>query len=203
MPSHSHNPKSTRRPRRWSGWTALVLVLLLGYVVARPHLDEVLGVASPQATDNPTPTGQSSDGLATEWKVDIRPDSGFLTQVRPRVFQSPAGLIYGPGSAEGNRLNHVLRHAADDPDRPVHGVFDGNREDILAVLDEAYRIASKRGPPVDVEQEGRRTVYTIDMGRRVGYVGGAAGERNGHPAATHIRLVLEGRDVITAFPLKP
>lgn len=202
MPSHFHTPNSTRRPRRARFRTGLLLALS-AYLVAGLLLDRLTGVGSPQEIDNPTLAGQATDESGTGWQVLIRPDSGFLTQIRPRVFESPAGLMYGPGSAEGHRLNHVLRHSADDPHRPVHGVFDGNREDILAVLDEAYRIASKRGPPVDVEQEGPRTVYTIDMGRRVGYVGGEAGERDGHPAAKHVRLVLEGRDVITAFPLKP
>jgi hypothetical protein len=47
-------------------------------------------------------------------------------------------------------------------------------------------------------------VYTIDMGRRVGYVGGRAGAAAGNPAANHIQLVVEnGNQVISAYPIIP
>jgi len=46
--------------------------------------------------------------------------------------------------------------------------------------------------------------YTIDMGWRIGYVGGRLGAAAGNPAASHIRLIIEnGTDVITAYPIIP
>lgn len=46
--------------------------------------------------------------------------------------------------------------------------------------------------------------YEIDMGRRVGYVGGQAGAAAGNPAANFIRLIIEnGNEVVTAFPFRP
>ena len=51
------------------------------------------------------------------------------------------------------------------------------------------------------EREGRRTVFTVNLGRVVGFVGGQTGKRRNNPAVTHVRLVLEGVNVITAFPL--
>lgn len=187
MPSHSDNPTSSRG--LWRGrWMIRAAVLLLIFVFGR------------RGTEKPAdaPPEQPTPSIAT-----VAPAHSNLTQIRRGAFESPAGLIYGPGGSEGRRIDHIMRHAEDDPARPVHGVFDGDREEILALLDDAYRLALERGPPVQVEQDGARTVYTIDMKRRVGFVGGEAGRRDGHPDATHIRLVLEGRDVITAFPLKP
>jgi hypothetical protein len=40
----------------------------------------------------------------------------------------------------------------------------------------------------------------VDLGRRIGYIGGQTGKRKNYPAASHLRLVLEGQNVITAFP---
>jgi hypothetical protein len=97
-----------------------------------------------------------------------------------------------------------MRHAQDDPDRPgSHGVFDGGQSEILALLDEAWLLARDGGPDVRTQQEDRRTILTVDMRRRVGYVGGESGRRRGNPSASHVRLVLEGANVITAFPLRP
>ena len=68
---------------------------------------------------------------------------------------------------------------------------------------EAWAIAQKGGPGVTVVQQGARTAYTIEMGRRIGFVGGTTGAALGNPAAFHIRVVLQGLDVITAFPVIP
>ena len=73
-------------------------------------------------------------------------------------------------------------HAKDDPDRPgKHGVFDGGDEEALATIDEAYELAKAGGPRVRKRQEGDRTVYEANLGRRIGYLGGREGERLRHP----------------------
>lgn len=48
-----------------------------------------------------------------------------------------------------------------------------------------------------------RSIYAVDMGRRIGFVGGQAGAAAGNPTASHVQLVLQGNDVITAFPVIP
>lgn len=127
----------------------------------------------------------------------------FLEEIRPNVFRSPAGLIYETGSADGHRLQHVLQHARDDLDKPVHGVFTGSREEILALLDEVWTLSQERGPPV-VEQttQGRRQIVTANLEREIGYVGGQSGKRQGNPVCRKVRLVLEETRVITAYPMR-
>ncbi len=129
--------------------------------------------------------------------------AGGLRQLSNGDLVSSAGLIYGRGGREGTRLAHVLRHAEDQPNRPgSHGVFDGGVDTIVAVIDEAFRKGLQGGSGSRVTREGDRTVYTVDLGRRVGYVGGSTGKRSGYPPAHHVRLVVAGKRVITAYPLR-
>ncbi|QDT45807.1 hypothetical protein Pan241w_59350 [Gimesia alba] len=132
------------------------------------------------------------------------PELGKLRDLGGQVWESTAGLKYGRGSQEKHRLLHIMRHAEDQPDRPgKHGVFAGNgeRKKVLALIDEAYLQALKGGKNVQKKTQGKRVVYTVDMRRQVGFVGGQVGKKQGNPAAYKIRLVLEGANVITAFPL--
>lgn len=153
----------------------------------------------PRKTARPQPTTAPK---TTATKQDL----GVLKPVGRDVFETTAGLRYGPGSREGHRLKHIMKHAEDQPNRPgSHGVFDNgdDRVKVLAVIDEAYLLALQGGSNVKTEKQERRVVYTVNLKRRIGYVGGQTGKRRNKPAATHVRLVLEGKNVITAFPLKP
>jgi hypothetical protein len=50
-------------------------------------------------------------------------------------------------------------------------------------------------------QQGARTVYDVDMGRTIGYVGGSQGAALGNPPTQLIRIIIEGSNkVITGFP---
>ena len=130
-----------------------------------------------------------------------QPRLGQLTDVGNNVMLSSAGLRYTPGSQEGHRLKHVLRHDNDQPSRPgLHGVFDGDADDLFAVIDEAYLLVKQRSPQVQSKREQNRMVHDVNLRRRIGFVGGQEGRRKGNPPATHVRLVLEDDRVITAFP---
>ncbi len=124
---------------------------------------------------------------------------GLLREVGRDRYMSPAGLLYGPGSAEGHRLEHLRRHTKDIPARPAHGVFDGEMEGALKTIDQAYEKA-KKGVRTTKKVDQSRTIYTVDMGKRIGYLGGKAGARKRNPMARRVRLVLEGKQVITAYP---
>ena len=152
---------------------------------------------TPANANRPPPVSANST-------VESKPTLGKLRELSGQVWESTAGLKYGPGSREQHRLKHVMRHAVDQPNRPgKHGVFNGagKQQAVLALIDEAYLKALRGGRDVQKKQEGSRIVYTVEMGRPVGYVGGQVGKQQGNPAAHQIRLVLEGTNVITAFPL--
>lgn len=55
-----------------------------------------------------------------------------------KSWTSPAGLVYELGSEQGNRVQHVLTHTVADPSKPVHTVFNVERNKILGLVDEAW-----------------------------------------------------------------
>ena len=124
------------------------------------------------------------------------------------VMESPEGLTYYIGDRGENRVDHVMRHAADDPSRRgSHGVFDGDENQIFRTIDEAYALVKAKSKQVINEDwDDRiktRVAYDVDMRRKIGYQGGSTGSRKGKPSQTVIRLVLD-KDirVISAFPCK-
>ena len=97
-----------------------------------------------------------------------------------------------------------MAHAKDKPDRQgQHGVFDSDDvTEIVALVDEAY-LQAQAGRDTRVQREEERTVYDVNLRRRIGYIGGTSGKRRNHPPAKHLRLVVEGDRLITAFPVTP
>lgn len=154
------------------------------------------------AEKNPSSVDPTQPAASPKIESDTDLKYGLLRDLGKERFLSPAGLLYTPGSQEGHRLKHLERHTADQPSRPgSHGVFDGGMEEALLVLDRAYVKAEKGGAGVTKSEDQDRTVYTVDMGKRIGYVGGRDGNRRRKPMARRVRIVLEGNRVITAYPL--
>jgi hypothetical protein len=138
-------------------------------------------------------------------RMHSTPAPGKLTEIRRDVFQSSAGLIYRAGSEDGHRLKHIMQHAKDNPQKKIHGVFDGggDRDIILAVIDEAWLRAQMGGSDVRSEQQNERRVYTINLRRRIGAMGGEEGKRRSYPECRYLRIVLEnGNEVISAYPTR-
>lgn len=128
---------------------------------------------------------------------------GKLNEIDDNVFESTAGLVYLPGSTDGHRLRHVMEHSKDNTSKEIHGIYDGNRDEILAVIDEAFMKAKKGGTDVRSEIRNGRRVYTVNLKRRIGQMGGRQGERQGNPDCRYVRLVLENDvEVVTAYPTK-
>ncbi|MET1257442.1 hypothetical protein, partial [Aliikangiella maris] len=129
-----------------------------------------------------------------------------------KTWESPAGLKYGPDPSPnfGNRIQHVLNHAEDIPNRPgKHGVFD-SRKEALQLTDEAWKmVLSGDSSVIHTVNPARgrapaRDVYLVPMNQRTGYVGGQWGNANGLPEASHLRLVIEnGNNVVSSFPVIP
>lgn len=158
---------------------------------------------------SPSKSASSTSGKSAETKpaaastpeADASLKYGLLQEISRDRFMSPEGLLYTPGSAEGHRLEHLKRHTVDQPTRPgKHGVFDGGMEGALRSIEKAYQKA-KAGQRTSKEVDGNRTVYTVDMGKRIGFIGGRDGNQKRKPMARRLRMVLEGNRVITAFPL--
>ena len=158
-----------------------------------------------RSIENKTTT--KSDTRATEKKVANENDAGkvhgFLTEIGRNRFESPAGLIYGPGSEEGHRLKHIERHLEDQPNRPgSHGVFDGDMKAFLMAIDDAY-LRAKRGArgTKKTEEEGS-IVYEASFEKAIGFLGGREGARRHNPAIKRLRVVVRGNSLITAFPFQ-
>lgn len=125
-----------------------------------------------------------------------------LKKVGEDAWISPAGLKYqGHDPAGLNRVEHVLRHAKDMPSRAgPHGVFDGDDSQALATVDEAWKQIQKRR--IKAKIEGRRSSYTVSMGRRIGFLGGQTGKRKRNPPLRRVFIVVNTgtSEIITAFP---
>jgi hypothetical protein len=125
-----------------------------------------------------------------------------LKQVGKDVWLSPAGLKYAGHDPAGlTRVEHILRHVTDQPDRDgPHGVFDGGEGIAFAVIDEAWQMAQSRKLPAN--QEGDRSSYLVSMNRRIGFLGGKEGKQRRHPPLQRVFIVFETgtKNIITAFP---
>lgn len=221
------------RGRLSGRWVVLLLVAAVVYAFAQPYLEAKLGIDLPGLTDSAetksaeqenrsdseqarAPQSDSEGGLTKRSsKANTSSSSadavtaellrsGFLQQAGRQVYETPAGLRYTRGSKHGHRLKHVLSHAEDEPNRPgQHGVFEpGDLETVLRVIDEAYEQALS-GSNTKTEQEGNRTVYEVNLRRTIGYIGGQSGNRRGNPAAKHVRMIVQEKNLITAFPVRP
>ncbi len=97
------------------------------------------------------------------------------------------GLVYGQGSAHGNRVKHVLDHTKANPSKPVHSVFNVDKTQAIGLVDEAW---TKKVGPGTLQPNGSR-VWNVDMGKTVGTSG-----------QTSIKIVVRDgtNTVITAFP---
>lgn len=131
------------------------------------------------------------------------PPPGRLKLIGENIFQSTAGLVYRPGSRDGHRLKHVLKHAKDDLQKPVHGVFEGDRDTILRWIDVAWIRVGKGGNLVRKRRQNDRTAWTVNMQEKIGYTGGQKGQSKRKPDCRYLRLVIEddGETVVTAYPV--
>jgi hypothetical protein len=111
-------------------------------------------------------------------------------------------LVYGPGSEEGHRLQHIERHLQDDPNRPgSHGVFQGTMERFLIAIDDTYRRARGHAKGTRTRNEEAETIYEAPFDETIGYLGGSSGRGQKNPPLKRMRVVVRGKNLITAFPI--
>lgn len=146
--------------------------------------------------------GESGRGQANATAKDFElKRNGF-------VYESPQGLTYYVGDRGENRIDHVMRHAKDQPDRRgSHGVFVGGKNEIFATIDEAYSLIKSNSRYVLKKERDKRintrVAYEIDLRRKIGYKGGKTGKSKGYPDLRIMKLILDkGNRVITAYPYR-
>ena len=199
-----------------------VVALVAGYQYSRPHLERwferdlptLTGEGDQQNAPNgsdshydaklPGASSSQSQGNsnrnAANGKSNQNQSGDFLRSVGGNKFESPEGLLYTMGPRGEHRVDHVLRHGRDMPERPVHSVFDGDRNEILALIDEAYSLVKSNSPRVRSSNSRGNDEHTVRMQRKVGYEGGQKGKRKGYPSLQNVKLILDGNRVITSYP---
>jgi hypothetical protein len=151
--------------------------------------------ATTPAATKPAEVATAQDQDDTKYRI--------LKPVGRDRYESPAGLIYAPGSEEGHRLSHIARHLEDQPERPgSHGVFDGDMAAFLVAIDDAYKRSRGHAKGTKSRQEDGMTVYEAPFDQAIGYLGGTEGARKRNPKLNKMRLVLRDRNLITAFPVQ-
>ena len=195
-------------------WPRILILgaALLLYVFIQPTLEKNLGIDLPdlttEAPNNPAPNNRvppaSSPDSQSSTQEAIRELSGFLEPLGRDSYVSPSGLRYTRGSEHGHRIAHIMAHTHDEPNQPgQHGVFDAKQPlEVFRLIDNVYQQALL-GDRTDTSYEDERTIYTVNLGKRIGYIGGTSGNRRNHPTAKHLRLVVERDRLITAFPYRP
>ena len=127
-----------------------------------------------------------------------------LKQIAENVWQSPEGLYYSSGGSV-NRIQHILRHTLDIPSRNIHGVFTSNNTEVFSIIDEAWMHMSKIDSQLiryEYGASGNYVSYIVDMTRPIGYIGGVTGAHLGFPMTNYVQIVLEGTNVISAYPVQ-
>jgi RHS repeat-associated protein len=126
--------------------------------------------------------------------VNIADDAAVTTINKSKLkyignnqWRSQKGLIYGPDAKFGNRVQHTLEHTKVNLTKRMHSVFNVSRNQIIDLVDEAWALRASVTPVI----QGSRIAYKIPMGRVIGTLG-----------ETNLKIVLEGSNVITAFPVK-
>lgn len=197
-------------PAKWLTRKRIICFLLIigatVYSLLQPQLEEWTGLDLPDFTQREVTTSDAPRPPVTTDGVGNEKATFQLTAVDRSTDRSPAGLLYNKSGRE-TRVDHVMRHARDDPYRDhAHGVFDGNTQaEVLAVLDDAFQLIQDNSPAVQREpaDEDGRVAYTIEMPSRIGFVGGKAGAKQRNPPTRRLKLVLAGKQVITAYPTWP
>ncbi len=165
--------------------------------------EESSNSADERKSDKGTPSSDNSSEGKKEEKTDskIKAETiddlvklGLLEEIKKDGkivgWESNAGLFYGMGSKEGNRVKHVFEHLKPNPNKPIHSVFDTDKAGLIVLIDEAW---NKRADAYTKAQSNGNRIYDVDMVRKIG--------TNGEHI---IRIVVRDNSekIITAYPKK-
>jgi len=197
------------RLNQWFGWNLPSLAAMAGNEPPATATKQTSQPKAAPSTDPPaTPSSPPRSGTSPRAPSGSKPADDetkyrILKPVGKDRYESPAGLIYAPGSEEGHRLAHIARHLEDQPDRPgSHGVFDGDMASFLVAIDDAYKRARGHNKGTKSRVEDSMTIYEAPFDQAIGYLGGTEGARKKNPKLKKMRLVVRDRNLITAFPIQ-
>jgi hypothetical protein len=93
-----------------------------------------------------------------------------------------------------------MKHAVDVKVRTGMESLRWNMK-IIILMDELGSLKKGELLPSHV---GARRVYVYDTKKKIGYLGGREGQKQGFPSLKKVRLVLEGKTprVVTFYPVK-
>ena len=189
-----------------------IAALAFGYEYSRPTLEGWFNVELPAI--NRRGRGHHSDSNSNGGdqyeanlpSASIQLDGEYkLKEVGRDRYQTPAGLLYTMGPRGEHRIQHVMRHAQDQPKRRgSHGVFLGNgdQDAVLKIIDDAYELVKSKSPRAEYESSKGNDKWEVDMQRKVGFEGGQTGQKNNNRSLNSVRMILDGNRVITAFPVR-
>ncbi len=153
-----------------------------------------------KASSNGTESSKTPSSTAKS-KSPPQSVEDYLKEVGKNRFESPAGLIYKPGSEEGHRLKHIERHLRDIPERSgSHGVYEGSMVEFLIAIDDAVTRAKRKLKGTSMEEDDGAMVYEASFDKPIGFLGGETGKRKKNPKVKKMRVVIQDDAVITAFP---
>lgn len=210
------------RLNQWFGWNLPSLAAMAGNEAPKPTKKPAESKsiepkpAASKTTESKVTESKVTENKSTESKStpSSRSSAGpkqsdedykfrILKTIGRDRYESPAGLIYAPGSEEGHRLAHIARHLEDQPDRPgSHGVFDGDMASFLIAIDDAYKRARGHAKGTKSRVEDGMTIIEAPFDQTIGYLGGSEGARKKNPKLRKMRLVVRDRNLITAFPIQ-
>jgi hypothetical protein len=96
---------------------------------------------------------------------------------------------------------HIYEHTENDPKKPIHGIFDISNEDVDNLLEEIKKIILENNKKIFRRYfSGQEFIYEIDMGRKIGWMGGEYGEENGFPATSLVRVIMDRGLVKSCYP---
>ena len=205
------------RLNQWFGWNLPSIAAMAGNEAPKPTKKNAESKSiEPKPAASKTTESKVTENKSTESKStpSSRSSAGpkqadedykfrILKTIGRDRYESPAGLIYAPGSEEGHRLAHIARHLEDQPDRPgSHGVFDGDMASFLIAIDDAYKRARGHAKGTKSRVEDGMTIIEAPFDQTIGYLGGSEGARKKNPKLKKMRLVVRDRNLITAFPIQ-
>jgi hypothetical protein len=198
------------RLNQWFGWNLPSVASLTGdepaKATTKKNADAKPSSAS-KSNESKAPKDESDEDSDLESKTPEKkspPQSveDYLTEVGKNRFESPAGLIYKPGSEEGHRLKHIERHLSDMPDRPgSHGVFDGSMVEFLIAIDDTVTRAKQKLKGTSMKEDDGDIAYEAGFDKPIGFLGGETGKRKKNPKVRKMKVIVRDDAVITAFPL--